>query len=144
MKIEHELFEKMLTAKGISKKFFSKYAKIPYYTVAGWKKSGNVPAYVMVILKSMPSPKITTAQTLINIGMPRAIFWNNDLNKEIPSDIFIVSTLKRSYNDFVIDKLVAFFGEDMVLHSLERHKQVVSDTLIERVTNHIQASLASA
>ena len=144
MKIEHELFEKMLTAKGITKKVFSKYAKISYYTVAGWKKSGNVPAYAMVILKSIPSPKTTTAQTLIDIGMKRAIFWNNDLNKEVPSDIFIVSTLKRAYNDFVIDKLVEFFGEDMVLHSLERHKQIVFDTLIQRVTDHIQASLASA
>ena len=57
MKIEHELFEKMLTAKGITKKVFSKYAKIPYYTVAGWKKSGNVPAYAMVILKVSPLPR---------------------------------------------------------------------------------------
>ena len=144
MKIEHKLFDTMLSAKGITKKSFSKYAKIPYYTVAGWKKSGKVPAYAMVILKNMSTPKTVTAQKLIDIGMPRAIFWNNDLTKEVPSDIFIVSTLKRAYNDFVIDTLVAFFGEDIVLSSLYQHRQVVSNKLIESVENHIHTELASA
>ena len=53
MKINHLLFEKILTTKKITKKAFSDYAKIPYYTVAGWKKSGTVPAYVMVIARDM-------------------------------------------------------------------------------------------
>jgi hypothetical protein len=53
MKINHSLFEKILTSKEITKKAFSEYAKIPYYTVAGWKKSEKVPAYAMVIARDM-------------------------------------------------------------------------------------------
>ena len=53
MKINHLLFEKILTTKKVTKKAFSDYAKIPYYTVAGWKKSGTVPAYAMVIARDM-------------------------------------------------------------------------------------------
>ncbi len=144
MKVEHQLFESMLHTKSISKKAFSHYAKIPYYTVAGWKKSGKVPAYAMVLLKSMPSPKTVTARQLIDAGVPRAIFWNNDLSKAVPSDIFIVSTLKRAYNDFVIEKFIEFFGEDSVLAALMKHRDKLSDKLIHSVTDHINTSLASA
>jgi len=83
MKIDHHIFESLLHTKNISKKTFSHYAKIPYYTVAGWKKSGKVPAYAIVLLKSMPSAKTVTAKQLIDAGMPRAIFWNNDLTKAV-------------------------------------------------------------
>lgn len=144
MKVDHQQFESMLHAKSISKKAFSHYAKIPYYTVAGWKKSGKIPAYAMVLLKSMPYPRTITAKQLIDAGMPRAIFWNNDLSKAVPSDIFIVSTLKRSYNDFVIEKFIEFFGETSVLTALMKHRDKLSDKLIHSVTNHINTSLASA
>ncbi len=143
MKVEHQLFESMLHAKSISKKAFSHYAKIPYYTVAGWKKSGKVPSYAMVLLQNMPSPKTITAKQLIDAGMPRAIFWNNDLSKTVPSDIFIVSTLKRSYNDFVIQKFIAFFGVDVVLAALMKHRDKLSDKLIHSVMNHVDTALAS-
>ena len=53
MKVDNALFEKILSVKGITKRAFSQYAKIPYNTVAGWKKVGTVPAYVMVIAKDM-------------------------------------------------------------------------------------------
>ena len=142
MKIDHHKFESLLHAKKISKKIFSHYAKIPYYTVAGWKKSGKVPAYAMVLLKSMPSSKTVTAQQLIDAGMPRAIFWNNDLSKAVPNDIFIVSTLKRAYNDFVIQKFMEFFGEDTVLAALMKHKDRVSDKLIHSVMTHTNNALA--
>jgi len=143
MKIEHELFENILSAKNISKKAFSNYAKIPYYTVAGWKKSGKVPAYAMVLLKSMPTPKMVTAKQLIDSGMPRAIFWNNNLSKEVPIDIFIVSTLKRAYNDFVIETFIEFFGEDTVLAALMKHRDKLSDKLIHSVLTHTNATLVS-
>ena len=143
MKIENDQFEKMLSTKNISKKAFANYAKIPYYTVAGWKKSGKVPAYAMVLLQSMPTPKIVTAKQLIDAGVPRAIFWNNDLSKTVPSDIFIVSTLKRSYNDFVIQKFIAFFGMDVVLAALMKHRDKLSDKLIHSVMSHVDTALAS-
>jgi len=144
MKIDHSIFETMLNAKGINKKTFSNYAKIPYYTVAGWKKSGRVPEHAMVLLKSMPSPKTVTAKQLIDAGMPRAIFWNNNLTKAVPSDIFIVSSLKRAYNDFVVQKFVEFFGEDTVLAALMKHRDKLSDKLIDNVINHTSNTLACA
>ena len=144
MKVDHQEFESMLYTKNISKKTFSHYAQIPYYTVAGWKKSGKVPAYVMVLLKNMPSPKMVTAKQLIDAGMPRAIFWNNDLSKTVPSDIFIVSTLKRAYNDFVVKKLIEFFGEDTVLAALMKHKDKLSDKLIHSVISHTNSTVTAA
>jgi len=144
MKIDHSLFEAMLNAKGINKKTFAQYAQIPYFTVAGWKKSGKVPAYAIVLLKSMPSPKTVTAKQLIDAGMPRAIFWNNDLTKAVPNDIFIVSTLKRAYNDFVVQKFIEFFGEDTVLAALMKHRNKLSDKLIDSVMRHTKNTLASS
>jgi len=144
MKTAHEEFEAMLSVKNISKKYFAHYAQIPYYTVAGWKKSGKVPNYAMVILQNIAMPKTVTAQQLIDAGLPRAIFWNNDLSKAVPSDIFIVSTLQRAYNDFIIDALVAFFTEDTLLAALMRHRDKLSDKLIDTVTRHITTTKAVA
>jgi len=144
MKIDHSLFESMLNAKGINKKTFAQYAQIPYYTVAGWKKSGKVPAYAMVLLQNIPSPKTVTAKQLIDAGIPRAIFWNNDLSKAVPNDIFIVSTLQRAYNDFVVKKFIEFFGEDTVLAALMKHRDKLSDKLIDSVMTHTNSTLALA
>lgn len=108
------------------------------------EKSGKVPAYALVLLKNMPFTKTVTAKQLIDAGVPRAIFWNNDLSKAVPSDIFIVSTLRRAYNDFIIDKFIEFFGEKNVLAVLIKHKDKLSDKLIDSITNHIHTSLASA
>ena len=144
MKTAHAVFVKMLSAKNINKKHFANFANIPYYTVAGWKKSGKVPNYAMVLLQNMPTPKTVTAQQLIDAGVPRAIFWNNNLSKIVPNDIFIVSTLQRAYNDFIIDKFIVFFGEDTVLAALMRHRDKLSDALLHAVTQHISTSQASA
>ncbi len=144
MKIDNIIFESMLHSKGINKKTFSQYAQIPYYTVAGWKKSGKVPAYAMVLLQTLPLPKMVTAKQLIDAGLPRAIFWNNDLTKVVPNDIFIVSTLTRSYNDFVVKKFIEFFGEDTVLAALMKHRDELSDKLIDRVLTYTNNALISA
>ena len=144
MKIDNIIFESMLHSKGINKKTFSQYAQIPYYTVAGWKKSGKVPTYAMVLLQTLPLPKMVTAKQLIDAGLPRAIFWNNDLTKVVPNDIFIVSTLTRSYNDFVVKKFIEFFGEDTVLAALMKHRDELSDKLIDRVLTYTNNALISA
>ena len=74
MKTDHNNFEALLKAKGISKKAFSAYSGIPYYTVAGWKKSAHVPAYAMVLLRHMPSTKaFVTAGELLSASLPNAI-----------------------------------------------------------------------
>lgn len=125
--------------KNISKKYFAHYAQIPYYTVAGWKKSGKVLNYAMVILQNIAMPK-----TVTDAGLPRAIFWNNDLLKAVQSDIFIVSTLQKAYNDFIIDTFVDFFTQDAVLAVLMRHRDKLSDRLIDTVTRHITTTKAVA
>ncbi|MGC9351462.1 MAG: hypothetical protein ACP5D3_05695, partial [Sulfurovum sp.] len=101
-------------------------------------------AYAVILLKSMPSSKTVTAEQLIAAGVPRAIFWNNDLSKEVPNDIFIVSTLKRAYNDFIINKFIEFFGEETMLTKLIKHKDKLSGKLISKIMDHIHTSLASA
>ena len=139
MKIDHKAFETLLKVKGISKKAFSAYSGIPYYTVAGWKKSGEVPNYAMLLLRNMPTAKsYVTAGELIEAGLPKAILWNNDPDKKVSVDIFIVATLQRAYNDFVVQKLAEFFGGEQILAALLKHKERVSDKLIEKVTAYLQ------
>ena len=145
MKRDHREFEALLKTKGISKKAFSAYSGIPYYTVAGWKKSGQVPGYAMILLRNMPTSKThVTAGELIEAGLPKAILWNNDPDKKIPVNIFIVATLQRAYNDFVVEKLAEFFGSERMLAALLKHKDRVSDTLIEQVTAYLQDHKAAA
>ena len=140
MKIDHNAFETLLKTKAISKKAFSAYTGIPYYTVAGWKKAGEVPNYAMILLRNMPIAKeYITAGELIEAGLPKAILWNNDPDKKVPVDIFIVATLQRAYNDFVVQKLAEFFGGEQILAALLKHKERVSDKLIKNVTSHLQS-----
>lgn len=140
MKVNHQTFEQMLATKSVTKKAYATYTQIPYFTVAGWKKSNSVPAYAMVLLKNMSASRTVTAKQLIDSGLPRAIFWNNDLTKSVSSDIFIVSTLKRAYNDFVIEGLVSFFGSDSVLLSVMKYRDRLSDKLIQKVLHHIDTA----
>lgn len=53
MEISNALFEKLLANNNLKKNDFAEYSKIPYDTVAGWKKRNVVPSYAMVILKDM-------------------------------------------------------------------------------------------
>ena len=50
-------FDKALKKNGITKVEFAKKSKIPYDTVAGWKKNNNVPDYAFVLLKKMAFSK---------------------------------------------------------------------------------------
>ncbi len=46
-------FDKALKYYGLNKKDFAKKCKIPYDTVAGWKRGGHVPEYAFVLLKQL-------------------------------------------------------------------------------------------
>ncbi len=50
-KNSHYHFDKALKYYGLNKKEFAQKCKIPYDTVAGWKRSGHVPEYAFVLLK---------------------------------------------------------------------------------------------
>ncbi len=98
----------------------------------------------MVLLRQMPSAKaFVTAGELLSAGLPKTILWNNDTKKQIPADIFIVATLERAYNDFVIEKLAEFFGSEQILTALLKHKERVNDKLIHQVTSHLQHAKAT-
>jgi len=139
MKVPHAEFEQLLRSRRMTKKAFSEYARIPYYTVAGWKKSGFVPGYAMVLLRQASAVKATvSAAEVVAAGLPRAIVWNSQSDKQVPVDIFIVTTLQKAYNDFVVDKLAEYFGKESVLAALLRYKDRISDRLAQRVTTHLQ------
>ena len=82
--------------------------------------------------------KYVTAGELLEAGLPKAILWNNNPNKKVPADIFIVATLKRAYNDFVIKKLAEFFGTEYVITALNTHKNRVSDRLYNCVISYLE------
>lgn len=84
------------------------------------------------------------AQSLIDIGMPRAVLWNTNLSKEVDSQAFIVSTLQKAYNDFVIEKLITYFGTQIVLDALDVYRDRVSAKLVNSVYHFIDTSLVSA
>ena len=46
-------FDQALKYHGFNKREFSNKSKIAYDTVAGWKRSGNVPDYAFVLLKQL-------------------------------------------------------------------------------------------
>ncbi len=48
-----KLFDNALKYHSISKKEFALKSAIPYDTVAGWKRGGNVPNYAFVLLKKI-------------------------------------------------------------------------------------------
>jgi len=45
MKVYHNTFDGILAIKGITKKAYETYVDIPYFTLAGWKKSSSLPTY---------------------------------------------------------------------------------------------------
>ena len=47
------LFDKALKYHGMTKKEFANKSEIPYDTVTGWKRSGNVPKYAFILLKKI-------------------------------------------------------------------------------------------
>jgi transposase len=52
-----ELFDKALAYHGLSKKAFAEKGGVPYDTVAGWKKRGDVPEYAVILLKKLAMEK---------------------------------------------------------------------------------------
>ena len=86
---------------------------------------------------SNQNKEFVTVEELLSIGMPKAVFWNNNPHKKVPTDIFIISTLQRAYNDFVVEKLVEFFGTQQISSALLKYKDRVSDTLIQQVTTYL-------
>ncbi len=81
---------------------------------------------------------------LIKAGLDLAVLWNVDREKDIDSSIFIVATLKNGYNEEIVSVLKEFFGDKMVLDSLYKHRDRISDKLFKRVQTYLNTSLSPA
>ena len=71
------------------------------------------------------------------IGLDPAAVWNVDIDKEIDINIFIVATFINSYSERVIHKLLEYFGQDIIIYSLDKYKNRVSDKLYNSVITYI-------
>jgi transcriptional regulator with XRE-family HTH domain len=113
VKLDHSHFVDFLKSNNITQKAFSKYAKISYDTVTGWKKKGRVPLYAMVIAKDMifrkrydatsVSLQNTTYLTSIQALNYHHYDWHKgavDYNRQYPSEV-------REWSDWGIDNFVA-------------------------------------
>ena len=76
------LFDKALKYHGMTKKEFADKSEIPYDTVAGWKRSGNVPKYAFVLLKKIAFTE-NPGKHQIKLTSPRRMKITNRLIKEI-------------------------------------------------------------
>ncbi|RLA70312.1 MAG: hypothetical protein DRG30_09350 [Epsilonproteobacteria bacterium] len=88
-------------------------------------------------------PLTIKPQALVDNGLPRAILWNTNLSQEVDSQAFIVSTLMRAYNAFVIEKLVEYFGVEMAYASLDTYRDRVSPELLDAVEKFTHASISA-
>ncbi len=81
---------------------------------------------------------------LLKIGLDPAVLWNVDRDREIDSSIFIVATLRNGYNEKIVLTLKEYFGTDMILTSLNKHRNRVSDKLFHSVDKYLDQSLPAA
>ena len=84
------------------------------------------------------NPATVTPRELLNFGLDPAVVWNVDRDKKIKSQIFIVSALMNGYSEHIVSKLVAYFGKETVMQSLEHYRNRVSDALFYTVKNYTE------
>ncbi len=101
-------FDKALKYYGLNKRDFAEKSKIPYDTVAGWKRSGNVPDYAFVLLKQLVFlgnhrthfAKVTPLKTVhIDDRLAKEIqvaFWGKDYEP-----FYVLKEVKAAKEKFV-------------------------------------------
>jgi len=101
-------FDKALKHYGLNKKDFAKKSKIPYDTVAGWKRGGHVPEYAFVLLKQLAflEDSVTHAEMVkpvVKASMDaklekeiRVAFWGKDY-----SPLYVLKEVKKANVKFV-------------------------------------------
>lgn len=101
-------FDKALKYHGINKRDFAQKCKIPYDTVAGWKRSGHVPDYAFVLSKQLAFLENTCTQRrkakpFIKVAMDEKLrkeiqvaFWGKEYDP-----LHILKEVKRSNVKFV-------------------------------------------
>ena len=78
-------FDKALKYYGLNKRDFAKKCKIPYDTVAGWKRGGHVPGYAFVLLKQLAFLKnpVTHSEKVKPLSKVAKKIMTTRLEKEI-------------------------------------------------------------
>lgn len=113
------LFDAALDARGITKREYANFAKIPYDTVTGWKKRDNVPEYALGILKTMPTKYKKTTKFTRNItkkvNIPnnykiiQAAFWGKNVTLET-----ILKGVEDADPEFLIPIFKNVFYKDII------------------------------
>lgn len=121
MEVSNTVFEKLLANNNLKKSDFAEYSKIPYNTVAGWKKKNQVPSYAMVILKDM--------------------IYRAKLEKEAEQN------LRRSYGVARVNYLLTdneenklksvFWGTNYTIDDIAREIQHNNQNIIKRVEENL-------
>ena len=132
MEVKHIVFEKLLSNNNLKKTDFANYSKIPYFTVAGWKKRDSVPPYAMVILKDMiyrkkldmeaeqtlrrsySVPQMNYALTPNEENQLKSVFWGtnytiDDIAKEIQHNN--QNIIKRVEENLPLDMRTQIIGK---------------------------------
>lgn len=132
MEVKHIVFENLLNDNNLKKTDFANYSKIPYFTVAGWKKRDSVPPYAMVILKDMiyrkkldmeaeqtlrrsySVPQMNYALTANEENQLKSVFWGtnytiDDIAKEIQHNN--KSIIKRVEENLPLDIRTQIIGK---------------------------------
>ncbi len=126
MKIDHALFVQTLKARGITQKYFSKYAKIPYNTVTGWKKRGKVPAYAMVIAKDIVYRKELNIQAKMQM--------KRKLKKSLITLSYLTAREQKRIES-------AFWGTNYTVQEIIRNVEQGDETFLKQFRNNVPHNL---
>jgi len=121
MEISNAVFEKLLACNNFKKSDFAEYSKIPYNTVAGWKKKNKVPPYAMVILKDM--------------------IYRNKLEMQAEQNLrrsYVVPRANYSLTPNEEKKLKSvFWGTNYTIDDIAKEMQNNNQTIIKRVEENL-------
>jgi len=121
MQISNAIFEKLLTCNNFKKSDFAEYSKIPYNTVAGWKKKNKVPSYAMVILKDM--------------------IYRNKLEMQAEQNLrrsYATPRVKYSLTPHEEEKLKSvFWGTNYTIADIAKEIQNNNQTIIKKVEENL-------
>lgn len=105
-RVQH--FDHTLKYYGLNKRDFAEKSKIPYDTVAGWKRSANVPDYAFVLLKHLVFLENHRTR-LLKVTPPKTVAIDDRLAKEIQ-----VAFWGKEYDPFYVLKEVKARKEKFV------------------------------
>ena len=125
MEVSNTIFEKLLTNNSLKKSDFADYAKIPYNTVAGWKKRNQVPTYAMVILKDMIFRKKLEIQADQN-------FRRNHVAPRVQH--ILTSTEEKKLKSI-------FWGTNYTIEKITKELQQNNQVMIKRIQENLPTDI---